>query len=145
MDPLMFEHSHPVDFPPKGSFIVYALRKAGEIVYVGSTRNLARRLDQHEKSGKVFDAYSFIYTCSESAMHELEVRAISEYWPVLNCGFASTDKSGFASASALAKRYGMNASEVAFLAIEFGVEELSFADMSIYSVRQMDAGIGFSQ
>jgi hypothetical protein len=67
--------------PPFGP-AVYFLFDGGELVYVGQTTNMARRLAQHSKLKK-FDSFSFI-ACSENDLRAIETYAIAKYRPPLN-------------------------------------------------------------
>jgi hypothetical protein len=50
---------------------VYFLIWRGEIRYVGQSINVFHRLDQHKRSGRRFDSYSFI-PCEIEDLKELE-------------------------------------------------------------------------
>lgn len=63
---------------------VYFLLSDGEIVYVGASRNIMRRVSQHlDDDSKTFDSVSFIET-SEQAMFRIESAYIEKFRPKLN-------------------------------------------------------------
>lgn len=68
-------------FPYSGP-AVYFLYKGDEIVYVGQTNNLLRRVASHF-GFKDFDHFSYI-ACRKEELTELERRAILKYRPKLN-------------------------------------------------------------
>jgi len=60
---------------------VYELVSNGEVIYVGQSINVDRRIKEH--SDKVFDAVN-IHECEECELDSLEVSYIKKYLPVLN-------------------------------------------------------------
>lgn len=62
---------------------VYFLISAGRIVYVGQTTDLYRRIADHRRVGKDFDAMSWIKV-SPAVMSEVEARYIEALKPALN-------------------------------------------------------------
>ena len=76
-------------------FYVYFLWDNGEIVYVGQTHHLQRRLSIHLKD-KVFDEYSFVECENFIEMDSVELYFISKFKPKYNLrvgdGFESVKK-----------------------------------------------------
>ena len=62
---------------------VYFLILAGELVYVGKTINLAKRLGRHLQDGKAFDSVSFL-ECKKRDLARLEMAYISSLKPKYN-------------------------------------------------------------
>ncbi len=62
---------------------IYFLILAGEIVYVGQTTNLIKRLGRHLQDGKEFDSYSVV-ECEKRDLLRLEMAYISELKPRYN-------------------------------------------------------------
>ena len=61
---------------------IYFLYRNEEIVYIGQSRNLHRRIIQH-CYGKEFDSYSYIQ-CDESELNDLEFEFIAKHKPMYN-------------------------------------------------------------
>ena len=64
---------------------VYKLINAeGVIVYVGLSKDVMKRIEQHKKEGKIiFDAFTFI-ECEESERELIEITLIHFYNPLYN-------------------------------------------------------------
>jgi hypothetical protein len=65
---------------------VYHLFSGGVLAYVGITNNFRRRLFEHMKTDKLFDAFLFFETETHSIKHleKIERRMIETYNPILN-------------------------------------------------------------
>lgn len=62
---------------------VYLLKKAGEVVYVGQTVNVKKRLGEHRRRGVDFDSFEVIETPME-ALKRTESEYILKHRPPLN-------------------------------------------------------------
>ena len=62
---------------------IYFLLAGTEIVYVGKTINVTKRLGRHLDDGKQFDAYSVV-ECSKRDLERLEMAYISAFKPRYN-------------------------------------------------------------
>ena len=69
--------------PRLATHFIYFLYNQDELVYVGQTINLARRISQHSMSDKFWTHYAF-HTCSESLADILEQTYIRMYKPKYN-------------------------------------------------------------
>ena len=65
---------------------VYHLFSGGSLAYVGITNNFRRRLFEHTKTDKLFDAFLFFEskTHSMKELERIERKMIMQYNPVLN-------------------------------------------------------------
>jgi hypothetical protein len=71
--------------PPRGRCVVYVLYDAAnEPCYVGSTQNLAVRLQSHRSDGKEFVRWTASACADREAAYQLEERLLSEFKPYLN-------------------------------------------------------------
>jgi len=71
--------------PADGTPVVYVLYDAGsQPCYVGSSDHLRARLQQHERDGKPFTAWTACRCGDREAAYELEDRLLKEYKPYLN-------------------------------------------------------------
>lgn len=61
---------------------IYFLLAAGEIIYIGQSREVYSRIRRH-KSDKAFDGY-FVHECSESELYGLEAHYIAKFSPPIN-------------------------------------------------------------
>lgn len=92
-----------------GEECIYFLVRDLAVVYIGRTRSLAKRLDEHEADGKRFDACAFIEPGASARVGEVERMFIEAIGPIDNgnCMADSqvrADKAG----KALAKMFGWN-------------------------------------
>lgn len=69
---------------------VYFLFREEEVVYVGSSKNIASRIATHIKT-KSFDSYSKIH-CNPEDMLDLEFEYIVEYVPIYNLNLPDCNK-----------------------------------------------------
>ncbi len=83
---------------------VYHLYNNGELIYIGSTNNIYRRIGVH-LNNIVFDRYIF-FECNDSDRYEKEAEAIIELSPRLN--ETLPHQSGYVSQKQ-AKRIGVSA------------------------------------
>jgi len=74
-----------------GCAFIYRLMKDNEVVYVGQTKNIKTRMQQHTSSEKDFDLVQF-YPCEVSSSTRIERDEILRFRPVLNKGLPKTDK-----------------------------------------------------
>ena len=74
-----------------GCAFIYRLLSCGKIVYVGQTKNIKRRMQQHASSEKEFDSVQF-YPCKISSSTQIERDEILKFNPPLNKGLPKTDK-----------------------------------------------------
>lgn len=65
---------------------IYFLMQCGQVIYVGQTKRLLARLEQHRKDGRKFDAFSFI-PCAASRLNELERTYVEMLMPPENKTF----------------------------------------------------------
>lgn len=83
-------HADHVKTNPRNSMVgsgiecVYALIEAGEVVYVGISRNVSQRFKAHRRSGNTFDEWE-IYPCeNRKAARDLEAVLIQQHRPARN-------------------------------------------------------------
>ena len=62
---------------------VYYLWDGAEVIYIGSSRNVERRISQHRATGLDFCAY-FVDKRPRARLREYEANAIAEFSPKLN-------------------------------------------------------------
>lgn len=72
----------------KDNYLIYALINKDEIVYIGQSKNILLRLNDHRKSNKVFDSWCIvenlgIYTTSKE-VNRLEEKYIKKLLPKYN-------------------------------------------------------------
>jgi predicted GIY-YIG superfamily endonuclease len=62
---------------------VYYLWDGAQVIYVGSSRLIERRVSDHRSKGLDFAGY-FIDECAPSELFRREAAAIAEFRPILN-------------------------------------------------------------
>ena len=72
----------------KDDYLIYALIDKDEIVYVGQSKNILSRLNDHKASNKVFDSWCIVenlgtYTTSKE-VNRLEEKYIRKFLPKYN-------------------------------------------------------------
>ena len=73
-----------IEVEPEVQHCVYLLLCDNEIVYAGKTGNLAKRIAEHRRGSKVFDAIRYYNVESESASTRLENEIIKTLEPKFN-------------------------------------------------------------
>ena len=68
---------------------VYYLWDGAEVIYVGSSRNVERRIARHKATGLDFSGY-FVDKRPRSRLREFEAKAIAEFKPKLNASSVLT-------------------------------------------------------
>lgn len=68
---------------------IYFLIKNKKVIYIGQTKNWARRLYEHKKKG--FDSTRFM-VCDKSKLRDYEVRWIRKFKPELNTNIGGPSK-----------------------------------------------------
>jgi len=68
---------------------VYILRQDSQVVYVGASLDIHRRITQHEASKKVFNSHEYI-ECLAEDMEGLEIPLIKKHDPIYNYRHAPT-------------------------------------------------------
>ena len=68
---------------------VYFLIRDYEVIYVGQTDNLLRRLYQHQRDGRKFSSFAFI-PCERECLNDLEQTYITLLLPKHNMTFGET-------------------------------------------------------
>lgn len=69
--------------PPLGTWVVYQLTLAGELVYIGSSGQFATRVKAHARD-KSFDGWRASHCANEAECRDLETALIDRYRPPLN-------------------------------------------------------------
>lgn len=67
----------------RNCYLIYFLINDGEIVYVGQSNQVTKRLIAHTKSNKIFDSISAIAVSPEDA-NDVEAKCIVKFNPVYN-------------------------------------------------------------
>ena len=67
---------------------IYFLIKDEEVVYVGQSIEIFRRIGKHRNEGKDFDSFAFI-ECEKSELDKLEAKYITALAPELNWTFGN--------------------------------------------------------
>lgn len=67
---------------------VYFLIKDDEVVYVGQSTEILRRIGAHKKDGKDFDSFAFI-ECGKADLNRIETKYITALVPELNYSLGS--------------------------------------------------------
>lgn len=84
MDDIIFHFTkNKINVEDINKICVYALWHEYEIVYIGKTNNINRRLSQHQKD-KRFDSYSFINMDNDFIAELIESKLILELKPFYN-------------------------------------------------------------
>lgn len=73
---------------------IYFLCSSGKVVYVGQTKRLQARIEQHRKSKKVFDSVFFV-SCPAEDMDDMERSYIAELAPPYNVAGNAVGRKGF--------------------------------------------------
>lgn len=68
---------------------IYFLIKANEVVYVGQSVDVFKRLSRHKSDGKDFDSFAFIQ-CEKHLLNDLESLYISAFVPFMNSSLGAT-------------------------------------------------------
>ncbi len=71
---------------------IYALRREGEVFYVGRINDLDRRLKEHKKTKEQFDPYPLILNVVNSNIAPLEEQRWIDYYQTLRCGKTNCNK-----------------------------------------------------
>lgn len=93
---------------------VYFLICNGEIVYVGQSSNLERRLEQHVESGKVFDAITW-FEAPKWFLSDIEAYYIWRCNPVLNNTWPTFNGEFNAEAKKLDEKYGEKRNDAVYI------------------------------
>ena len=123
-------------------YFVYALYRAGDLTYIGSTTCLEARFRQHLERGRAFDSYSVVEAASEEEMLRLEVLSIVRFDPPENSSLLTSLKCGFYGSASMAKRAGIEARLVAGIAKRHGVETLTYRGRKYFNIAQFDRAVG---
>ena len=62
---------------------VYYLWDGAQVIYIGSSRNVPRRISKHRSSRLDFAGY-FVDECKPEQLLDMEAAAIKEFKPILN-------------------------------------------------------------
>jgi hypothetical protein len=62
---------------------IYFLKDGDDVVYVGKSKNIEKRVEWHRKSGKVFDSYK-VAECDQELLDSAEVAYIRAFNPKYN-------------------------------------------------------------
>lgn len=83
-------------------FSVYFLYSGAELIYVGRTTALQKRLDWHRRNGRAFDSFTVIEYVNADAARAAEKHFIAELRPTRNTQHASKAKAPCNSAANVA-------------------------------------------
>ena len=80
----------------KKSFIIYALIRNNEIVYIGQSKQILSRISAHLASEKEFDSWSIVENlgeyCTAGELNRLEKKYIRKFIPVYNVNYNRLNK-----------------------------------------------------
>tara|TARA_R110000796_G_scaffold82181_1_gene180505 strand:+ start:114 stop:488 length:375 start_codon:yes stop_codon:yes gene_type:complete len=83
----------------KESFIIYALIRNNEIVYIGQSKKILSRIGQHLQGEKEFDSWSIVENLGEygtaGELNRLEKKYIRKFMPVYNINYNKLNKKIF--------------------------------------------------
>lgn len=135
-----FRSCTPIEYikrPPQPC--VYTLFLRGEIVYVGVTRDIFYRLDQHCASGKTFDGYETMICDTELEARELEFHLVAALSPALNKSLPAAKEFGFASLDVINRMTGLGLRVIKRAVKAGGLLPVAFRDQKFYRIEDVQS------